>query len=70
MIATYGTVGALLSGVFARGPAAEFDVLAVDDVEELFDDGHFLVHRSLLACVVLRAIYKGNCSKLIDKLLD
>ena len=50
---TYGTVGALLARVFAAAAPAEFDVLAVDDVEKFFDDGHFFVDQLVITHFIL-----------------
>ena len=49
----YGSVGTFLARVFAAAPAAEFDVLAVDDVEKFLDDSYFLVDQLVIAIFVL-----------------
>ena len=51
---TYGPVGAFLACMFTTGSASEFDVLAVDDIEELFDDCHFLIDQLVIATLVLK----------------
>lgn len=38
--------------MFTTGSASEFDVLAVDDIEELFDDCHFLIDQLVIATLV------------------
>ena len=39
--------------MFAAASASEFDVFAIDNIEELFDDSYFLVDQLVIAIFVL-----------------
>lgn len=61
--ATHSAIRPFLSGVFARwrssaAVAHEFDVLSINNVEEVFDDGHFFVDGPIFSsCFVLFILY-------------
>jgi hypothetical protein len=54
--------------VFAGAAASEFHMFAINDVEKVLDDGHFLVNGSVVARVVLPQTQKEAPGRSLKKL--